>query len=79
MILDIIDEKNPKDHKGQTPLHIAAKSGCLSICTLILGFATTTKEINIKDNYGNSALSLAENEGHEHICQTILAYQSWKS
>ena len=36
LIIENVEEKNPKDHYGVTPLHRAAKEGHLEICRLII-------------------------------------------
>ena len=34
--MENIDDKNPKDRFGWTPLHMAARNGHLSVCQLIV-------------------------------------------
>ena len=36
MIIDKVEDKNPKDPKGRTPLHAAAAKGFEEICKLII-------------------------------------------
>ena len=36
MIIECVDNKNPKDEYGETPLHEAADNGHYEICKLII-------------------------------------------
>ena len=36
LILENVQEKNPKDNEGKTPLHYAAQNGYSNVCRLIL-------------------------------------------
>ena len=36
LIIENVEDKNPADNFGDTPLHLAAKKGSLDICKMIL-------------------------------------------
>ena len=35
-IIITVEQKNPRDHKGETPLHLAAKKGHFYVCQLMV-------------------------------------------
>ena len=49
LILENVDEKNPKCLDGISPLHVAAENGHLAICELIMN----NLEVNYKGFYNN--------------------------
>ena len=51
--MDKIEDKNPADLKGRTPLHIAAKNGYLAVCELIMD------ELEDKNNHVNPKVSFS--------------------
>ena len=59
-IMDQIEEKNPKDNKGKTPLHYAANYGYVTVFKYIV---ETVDEKNPTDNDGNTPLDLARHKG----------------
>lgn len=77
-----------KNHRGQTPLMLAAYKGYIDIVSLFFGFDWKEIEptlhiealvdfselcgINMQDNYGNTALILAANKGYESIVEKLL-------
>ena len=89
LIMDCVEDKNPKDSNGETPLHRAAESGHLDICKLILE-NPSVKDKNPKclkswdreycrDLKGETPLHLAAKGRHLTICQLILTYTNNKS
>ena len=60
---------NPADNVGMTPLHLAAKSGHLSVCKELLINIT---DFNPKNEEGATPLHLAAAEGHLDICHLML-------
>ena len=70
MILNSIDEKNPTDMMGGTPLHEAADNGHLEIVKLIMGHV---KDKNpAMKHYGTTPLHYAAEKGHLEICRLII-------
>ena len=67
--MEIIVDKNPKDNKGLTPLHYAAKKGHEEVCEVLIYAA---KEKNPKDENGITPLHFAAENGHKEICSIIL-------
>ena len=65
-----MDDKNPANNGGFTPLHIAAKNGYFEICKLIIDNVDHT---NPADNNGSTPLYLAAQNGHLGIFK--LMYQ----
>ena len=57
MIMDVVEDKNPKDQFGKTPLHWAAGNGHTLICKMILD---EVEDKNPKDLFGkcNSHLKI---------------------
>ena len=70
MILSSIDEKNPTDMMGGTPLHEAADNGHLEIVKLIMGHVKN-KNPAMK-YYGTTPLHYAAEKGHLEICRLII-------
>ena len=70
LIIDNVEDKNPGNRIGETPLHLAARKGHLSICKLILD--------NVQDKNPNmevigwTPLHNAALCGHFEVCQLIL-------
>ena len=64
LILDQVEEKNPKDIYGETPLHYAAINGHLDICHLIFYMVD---DRNPKDDDGKTPWDLAASKGHSDI------------
>ena len=52
----VIDNKNPKDHEGWTPMHLAVGKGYYKICKVIIDHGANPNPTN---NAGISALDLA--------------------
>ena len=68
LIIEIVDEKNPSDNHGQTPLHHAARYGFFNICQLII---ENVDEKNPSDNDGDTPLHHAAERGFLNIYQLI--------
>jgi ankyrin repeat protein len=68
LIFDNVQDKEPKDNKGRTPLHHAAKYGNLEVCKLIIG---EIENKNPMDSAGWTPLHCAAQNGHEEICDLI--------
>ena len=75
-IIKNVEDKNPADHDGITPLHLSARNGSrrkmivyLAICELIF------ENVDIKnpaDNNGKTPLHLAAEFGFLDICNLII-------
>ena len=87
--MDCVEDKNPKDLNGETPLHRAAESGHLDICKLILE-NPSVKDKNPKclkswdresgRNFkGQTPLHLAAKGRHLEICKVIMNFTKNKS
>ena len=69
-IMDVIDDKNPNDLKGQTPMHLAVQKGNYYICKVLINHGA---DPNPTDNKGISALDLADS--NQEIRDLILKTQ----
>ena len=58
LLINSIENKNPRDFVGKTPLHKAAKNGHLNICKLITGHV---EDKNPEDNNGVTPIGIAIN------------------
>ena len=65
-----VEDKNPSDKDGFTPLHVAARHGYLEIYRFI---AERVENKNPEDSDGETPLSLATENGHYEICRLISA------
>ena len=61
-----MDDKNPKNATGYTPLHMAAQRGNLSICKLI---TNTNSDQNPKTVDGLTPFHAAAQNGHFEVCK----------
>jgi len=68
LIFDNVEDKEPKDKEGRTPLHHAAKYGNLEVCKLIMG---EIEDKNPTDTAGWTPLHCAAQNGHEEIYNLI--------
>ena len=76
LIIDCLDDKNPSDNNGDTPLHAAAgvaiskfkvKPGnYLEVCNLIIENGVAK---NPSNNRGETPLSYATYRGNKKICE----------
>jgi ankyrin repeat protein len=70
LIIESIDDKNPKDNKGKTPLHRAARHGYLDICKLII---ENVQEKNPGLEFSKyTPLHMAAEKGHVQVCKLII-------
>ena len=68
MILAVVEDKNPEDERGWTPLHVAAKGGHVRICKMIL---PVIENKNPRTLFGITPISLAQQNDHLNICNMI--------
>ena len=68
LIVENVQEKNLRNHNGETPLHYAAQNGHLEICRLII---EKIQEKNPKHQSGWTPLHSAAENGHLEICQLM--------
>ena len=65
----MVEDKNPKDESGVTPLHEAAMHGNEDIVQIIIA---AVDEKNPKDINGLTPLDEADKNGHEEIYKILL-------
>ena len=71
IILDEVQDKNPKDLEGSTPLHQAANIGHLEVCKFL---SLNLKEKNPRDEMGNTPLHFAAKSGHLDVSKLLCSY-----
>ena len=64
-----VEDRNPSNEWGETPLHYAAMYGHLDVCELII---QSVDEKNPKNNEGNTPLHQAAGHGHVDVCKLII-------
>ena len=69
MIMENMEEKNPKNNSWVTPLHEAATKGHLEVCKLIL---ENVPEKNPRNFYHFTPLHMAAMKGHHQVCKLII-------
>ena len=69
LLMEKVDDKNPTDSSGTTPLHVAAKKGHLEICQLIM---ENIVDKNPADINGKTPLHEAARNGRLDICGFFL-------
>ena len=68
LMMERLEDKNPRGKFGETPFHLAAMRGNLEICKV---FVKLLAEKNPSDNQGDTPLHLAAEIGSLDICQLI--------
>jgi ankyrin repeat protein len=68
-IIENVQDKNPADIDGNTPLHFAAISGNLDICKMIM---ENVQNRNPGNDNGDTPLHHAANRGHLDVCKLII-------
>ena len=64
LIIENVDDKNPADRNGMTPLHRAAEYGHLDICKLII---QNVEDKNPPSNDRSTPLHWAAENGHLEV------------
>ena len=64
-----MEDKNPQDNAGQTPLHIAASRGRETLVSYILDRISFK---NPRDKYGNTPFLLAARKKHQRVLAVFL-------
>ena len=72
LIVENVDDKNPKDNIGWTPLHYAARHGYLSVCQLIV---ENVDNKNPKNDSGCTPFDFASNQAIKKIIKDALYKQ----
>ena len=67
--MDLLQNKNPRDIHGCTPLHAAAFNGHLEVCQAIMN---ESQDKNPSDNLGRTPLDAAAYNGNLGVCLDIL-------
>ena len=73
MIVNNINNKNPKSTRGLTVLHCAAQAGNFDICKLVIG---NTDDKNPKHDNGTTPLDVAIKEGHESVVRLLKSFDN---
>ena len=68
LIFDRVQDKEPEDTDGRTPLHHAARCGSLEVSKLLI---EELDNKNPRDSKGWTPLHCAAQNGHEEICDLI--------
>ena len=63
-----LDDKNPRDRYGETPLHNAVRYGRYEICQFI---TKNTENLESLDILGNTPLKLAEQRSYKEISKLL--------
>ena len=70
-----VNEKNPSNIWGNTPLHYAATEGHFEVVT---AFLKEEIDISVKDHLGDTPLHLAARQGHLEICKILMGKMAEK-
>jgi protein-serine/threonine kinase len=65
------DPNTQDSETGQTPLHLAAESGCFDLCVILLDQKDRI-EVNVKDFAGKTALHVAAEKGEVQIAELLV-------
>ena len=68
-LMENIDDKNPMDTKGTTPLHLAAADGHFAVCLAIIN---QLEDKNPKDIIGETPLHEAARGGHLQVYNALM-------
>ena len=68
LIMENVEDKNPQNGSGQTPLHLAAMEGHFEVCQLLLENTINKNPKNFDDK---TPLDLAIENDHQKICDLI--------
>ena len=74
-IMENIDDKNPRENDGHTPLHYAAQEGNLEICRLMM---ENIDDKNPVTNDGRTPQDLARQNNHLVLCNYIKIFSFLK-
>ena len=69
--MDNVENKNPANNFGDTPLHWAAKEGHLDVCKLIIANVDNKHPVNIS---GRTPKDLADHRKHVEVSQLFQSY-----
>ena len=64
-----MEDKNPAENDGFTPLYVAAQNGHFQICKLIIDYV---EDKNPANNLGYTPLYAAGLNGHFDVCKLII-------
>ena len=77
IILDEEENKNAKNHEGETPFLVACIKGHMNIALMVLKKADALKiDLNAKDNLCQTAFYVACRNGHSDIVEMIIKNSS---
>jgi ankyrin repeat protein len=68
LIMDTLEDKNPGDNYGWTPLHFAVRNDNLKVCDLIMKIL---QDKNPSTPNGYTPLHIAAIRGHFNLCKLI--------
>jgi ankyrin repeat protein len=84
LIIENVQNKNPRSNIGNTPLHAAAEGGHMDICKLILESIQPTFAIdgqicklnieNPMNDFGYTPFDMAESFGRSKVCEYINSF-----
>ena len=61
-------DKNPKDYRGNTPLHLAARIGHFNLCELIILNVVNKNPINL---HYETPMMVAAISNHDAVCDFL--------
>ena len=64
-LYEVIEDKNPKNSLGQTPLHMSAKNGHVDIVRFFVDKDKNSQFVF--DQFGKSPMDLAQSNGYNDI------------
>ena len=74
LIIQTVDEKNPKNNEGRTPLHYAARWGKASICELIMKniWNKNPKAFDGSTPLHEAAKAKQSHQDHLNVCKVLV-------